>query len=507
MVNFNFGLGGLVGKNDDDKQDEATTASTGDDSSIQDDSTTAQNNSSTQNSETNVQQTPDESVAAGDSSMDDENSSKEEVQVANEPVFDGNVQTVDSEENQSEESNTEGNTQNFAENLEENTAGGLTTQNNEEEWLNDPNEKTEPVSLETETESMPTLGEATGTTENNEVFETETATQTTPTTVGSENEEANSLESVDENPANLAGDVSNTPEIPTFGNPPTAVDDSTTETNETAENFAENSESTKNPFPAGAVPVTNNIEEVSSVDSTEDSSLKNQTVLPKIPKNESNSFENSEEEDLTSSTKENPANLAGDVSNTPEIPTFGNPSTAVDDFTTETTDETAGNFAENSESPMSETDNSDLFATSDEPLAEDPLAPAAVGVIGAPEPEEQVIADGSFNDEDNNEKEEINSLENKNPAKNIESPASILEEYKKRVEKFEEFHNSKIEEYNQKIAEFRAKIREEKKILKEEMKKSEKILGDLNNLVLNFTETKPIKKKVTKKIGSKIIKH
>ena len=520
MVNFNFGLGGLMG-GDDDKKDASNTNPVGDNSTTQDDSAQADNSAVSADETTTPVVNQDVVAETSETSADenpanlDETTKNSEPEAATEPVFDGGDQApaddspfVDepvssesadlassAEETPSETAETPA-AENFAGNsdtTETADIGGLSTQNEEEAWLNDE-APTEPVTLDAETPAMPTFGQPTD----------ETPAETTEEATTETAEIADTPVMPDFAPAPATEEVAETP----VEAPAEAVETETAVDENPAKNEA-------NPFPEAAVPAV----EENSTEPTAPASTA--PFIPAVPKAQTSILETPAEENKEEVKEE---------SALPEIPTFGQPA---DETPAKTTDENPANLAETTETPApevpdflsganndtAESSTDDLFATTDEPVAEEnPLAPAPMATIGEVEETSpaETLSDEDFgltetaeNDlggntsQDDAQGDDDDDDDAQNLAKKMtKNPVATLEELKKGISEFVESHNSKIEEYNQQIAELKAKIREEKHILREEQKKSAKILEDLNNLVANFSQTKTIKKKAPKKVNN-----
>ncbi len=523
MVNFNFGLGGLMG---DDKKKDDNANPVDDNATAQDDSTqpdTSQQDTAQQDAVVSADETLTEPVAETSAEESAENSADEnpaaprkavanfdstdestgevaeetateetpaKEEGANEPVFD----TGETASEETAEANPFATDTPVAEEATTETSG-ITNQADEESWLNN-DDSSEPVSLDAETPAMPTFG------------------QPTDETPAESSEEAVSDEATAE-----TSETADTPAMPDFTPAPAAVEEPT-ETMEAENTVDENpAKNEENPFPEPAVPVV----EGNSTEPTAPAS--NEPFIPAVPKAQTSILETPAVENKEEAKEE---------SALPEIPTFGQPA---DETPVKTTDENpaaprkaVANLAETTETPApkvpdflsganndtAESSTNDLFATTDEPVAEEnPLAPAPMATIGEVEATSpaETLSDEDFGLTETAENDlGVNTSQDDTQGddddaqsfaeKMTKNPVATLEEFKKSITKFAEEHNSKIEEYNQQIAELKAKIREEKHILREEQKKSAKILEDLNNLVANFSQTKPIKKKAPKKVNN-----
>jgi len=479
MVNFNFGLGGLGGS-DDDKKDDATATTMGDDAT-QDDAVVADDNSVV------TDENPAEKVAESDT---------EEKITANEPVFEAEVTTTESDDLPFVDEAKPDELiapkivyENIAESTESADEPALKTMNQEESWLED-DKKPENTENFAETEEVPEI----------------TAIE---------------AEVVAETPAESMADLS----APVVTEP--AVDEVVAE--KTAEIPSEVSTETvveENPFPEAATPII-------------EAESPKEEIVETTPQ-ETNLFEESTENpaspELVERTKEiatepivnkplipaMPKHESTETSNEiPEIPTFGTPEKT--ETTLETpTEEIAENPSEEIDLPEfpaspefiapAKNPTDDLFATTGTDTTEevaalddfaeiDPLAPAATAIIGG-----SLIADDDDDDDDDATqdvlKESVTEVA-EIVEKSANNPVETLTELKNGITQFVENHNSKIADYKSQISELNKKIREEKHILKNEQRKSQKILTDLNELVASFSTTTSIKKKIKKKMNKK----
>ncbi len=498
MVHFNFGLGGLM-IGDDDKKDDSSTSSSansgdGSSSAMPTDTGEQVTASSDENSNLGAEvspETPSSSETSGEmvttpteETVETETSETPETpgdapteeNPATDPVFEEKIQTTEVGKGEEVEENE---TENFAENVENNnSSSGLTTQDSEENWLN--TEKTpaneESVNLETETPTMPTFGQPTeDTAEDEQINLGQTEEVEVQDELKEVKDESMTEVSTEENISNDSVSQENEtdasePEIPTFEQPTSSVE---SESNMPAdESSAKISEPTENPFPEAAVPASQ------PLDSEKQEPATNEPFIPVVPKaqtelptNENIKTDSVAEQNIPELTEnfaetENKDNSSDFFSNNPPAETTINNSS--DDLSTE--------------NPITETDS-------------DPLAPAPTAVIGG-----DLVSDNEDKNDDNVSDQDM--VEESSSIK-TENPVVVLEQFKEKAAGFLEEHNRRIAEYNKKIAELKAKIREEKHILKEEQKKSAKILEELNSLVANFSQTNSIKKKVPKRINKR----
>lgn len=394
MVNFNFGLGGLMGG--DDKKDKDNSANSSDGSTgIQDDSSVTQNDNQVLSTVEEVSAPIPETT-----SPDVENTTEEIPTTASEPVFDEKVETTETDiepelNNTTSFDETDTKKDSATENtIDETSNTVLTTQNNEEDWLNKKEDPTEPVSLETETPEIQTFGQP----EQPEVTAKET------------------LEPVTDNFAE------STPEI--------------------SEDISATTDSAENPFPEASTPVI----ETTPVENVAIAPLipkvpKAQTAIPEIP-----TFDQPEQPEVKA--EETPEPVTGNFAESSfEIPkkTPIVENIQLDNTTSIEPTLEVPRTEINETIPEEDKYNEDFLKTdNDSILEENPLAPAAMATIG-----------GSLTRDDNDDDNEgvVKDLDNTDPVNTLQELKDGITQFVNNHNAKIKEYKDQISELNKKIRE------------------------------------------------------